>query len=302
VERNVVGAHAQGFNTGSVGVAVLGSYGTGSVTRATESALATLLAWRLDLAHLDPLSRLTWASGGNSRFRAGAPVGLRAVSGHRDTGFTSCPGQALYARLPRLARAVAATGLPKLYDPAVRGTVGRAVRFTARLSAPLAWAVTVYDLESTPLATGGGTGTTVDWTWDARAAVPGRYTYLISAGPDVRPAFGTVGGPATPLRLTGASAVPAVFSPNGDGFEDTTTVSYRLSAAATVTATLLDPLGTTLATLFADWRPPGSHSFTFAADGIADGVYAIRLDAVGWDRRRVTARVPVGVDRTLGPG
>ena len=51
-----------------------------------------LLAWRLDLAHVDPLSSLTVVSGGSERYPAGVPVVLRAVSGHRDTGLTSCPG------------------------------------------------------------------------------------------------------------------------------------------------------------------------------------------------------------------
>ena len=57
---------------------------------------------------------------------------LRAISGHRDTGFTSCPGNALYGRLPDLAHEVAAIGLPKLYEPTVQGRLGGPVRFTAQ--------------------------------------------------------------------------------------------------------------------------------------------------------------------------
>ena len=78
-----------------------------------------LLAWRLDVAHVNPLGKLTWTSGGNPRYPAGTKVGLRAVSGHRDTGPTSCPGGSLYAQLNGIASDVAATGLPKLYDPVV---------------------------------------------------------------------------------------------------------------------------------------------------------------------------------------
>jgi hypothetical protein len=301
IERNVVGAHAQGFNTGSVGVALLGSYGSTAVTTAAQNAIARLLAWRLDLAHLDPLSTLTWLSAGNPRFRAGAPVFLRTISGHRDTGFTSCPGNVLYARLPRIARATAALGLPKLYTPVVRGSIGRSVRFTARLSSELPWTVAVYDPEGGPLALGSGTGPTVDWTWDARGAVSGRYTYLISAGPDVRPAFGTFGGKAPPLRLTGASADPPVISPNGDGHEDATTISYTLSVTATVTATLVDSAEQPLSTLFSDWKPAGKHAFLFSAEGIADGDYTLVLSAAGGGARTVTARIPLVVDRTLPP-
>ena len=55
VDKNVIGAHAEGFNTGSVGVAVLGTYGSAAPPAAARTALANLLAWRLDVAHVDPL-------------------------------------------------------------------------------------------------------------------------------------------------------------------------------------------------------------------------------------------------------
>ena len=73
IDRNVVGAHAEGFNTGSVGVALIGDYSGTSVPKPAEDALARLLAWRLDIAHIDPLSTLTHASGGNPRFGNGLP-------------------------------------------------------------------------------------------------------------------------------------------------------------------------------------------------------------------------------------
>src|SRR5262249_48374912 len=149
LERNVVGAHAKGFNTGSVGVALLGNYNTASVSPAAQTALAQVLAWRLDIAHVDPLSAVTFISRGNTRYPAGTPVFLRAVSGHRDTGFTDCPGNHLYALLPQLAQAAATSGLPKLYAPAVQGAIGKQVRFTAQLSVPLAWTVAVSDKTGT---------------------------------------------------------------------------------------------------------------------------------------------------------
>ena len=54
----------------------------------------SLLAWRLDIAHVDPLSQVVDTSAGNAKFRAGKVVTLRAISGHRDTGPTECPGNA----------------------------------------------------------------------------------------------------------------------------------------------------------------------------------------------------------------
>src|SRR6266540_6108081 len=162
IDKNLVGAHAQGFNTGSVGVAVLGTYGSAGPPTAARTAVARLLAWRLDVAHVDPLSTLTWASGGNPRYAVGAPVFLRAVSGHRDTGFTSCPGNAFYAQLGALARQAGGLGLPKLYAPSVQGSVGGLVRFRARLSEPLPWTVTVTDAEGQVAGSGRGTSQAAD--------------------------------------------------------------------------------------------------------------------------------------------
>ena len=158
VERNVIGAHAEGFNTGSVGIALLGTYGDTKPTAKALDAIAALIAWRLDVAHVDPASRLSWISGGNARFPSGTPVPLAAVTGHRDTGPTSCPGNALHAQLPAIARKAAAIGLPKLYEPFVSGTPGGLVRFTARLSSARPWTVRVTDTSGAPVASGTGDG------------------------------------------------------------------------------------------------------------------------------------------------
>ena len=174
IERNVIGAHAEGFNTGSVGVAVVGEYSSLAVSPQARDSLAKLLAWRLDLAHVDPLSTLSFISGGNARFPAGLPVFLRTVSGHRDTGFTDCPGTALYNLLNAIAGDVAKTGLPKLYAPVVTGAVPGLVRFRARLSSPLPWTVDVYDAAGNAFASSSGVGPNVDWSWDATLAPPGK--------------------------------------------------------------------------------------------------------------------------------
>jgi hypothetical protein len=298
VDRNVIGAHAEGFNTGSVGVAVLGTYGDAPPPAVAQTALANLLAWRLDVAHVDPLGRLTVPSGGNPRFPAGTPVFLRAISAHRDTGFTSCPGNALYARIGAIAAQVAATGLPKLYTPSVTGDVGGLIRFRARLSEPRPWTVTVTSPDGAVVASGSGTSSDIDWTWDAATAPKGRYAWSIAAGDDLRPASGFIGAAPVPLRLTKPTAKPATISPNGDGQQDTSTISYTLSASATVTAVLRAPDGRQLATLFSERRAPGTRTFVFTADGVPDGRYEIVLTATD-GKATVTAVLPVVVDRTV---
>src|SRR5262245_64162287 len=102
MDRKVIGAHALGFNTGSVGVALIGNYTRATPTTAQQDALVRLLAWRLDVAHVDPLSRVVYTSSGNAKFKAGKVVTVRAVSGHRDTGPSECPGSRTYALLPSI--------------------------------------------------------------------------------------------------------------------------------------------------------------------------------------------------------
>jgi hypothetical protein len=298
IDRNVVGAHAQGFNTGSTGIALIGTYQSATPTAAQLAAVEKLIAWRLDLAHVDPLSTLTFISGGNPRFPAGVPVFLRAVSGHRDVYPTECPGANAYALLPTIAKAAAAIGLPKLYAPTVAGGLGGPVRFRARLSSSLPWTVTVTDTTGNVLATGTGTGTSVDWTWDATAALPGRYAWEIDAA-GVRSATGIVGGSAPQLTLS-AHAALGVISPNGDGRGDALTVKYRVGAGSLVTATVLDPAtGKTLARLFNEWRDPGNYALVWKGSNLPDGSYAIQFVAKSPAGTTVQSVVPVALDRTL---
>ena len=245
VDRAVVGAHAEGFNTGSVGVAVIGDFGAAALPPAASDAVAKLLAWRLDVAHVDPRSTLSFLSNGNARFARGLPVFLRAVSGHRDTGFTSCPGNVVHGLLDRISGDAQRIGLPKIYAPTATGAVGRPVRFRARLSTALQWTVEVIDSSGTQVATGTGFGSAVDWTWDATSATPASYRWRIAAGPTATPASGTLGrvAPSGPLVLTGVAADPETISPNDDGQADAATVTYTLSAPATVTITVLNSIG-----------------------------------------------------------
>ena len=300
MDRPVVGAHAEGFNTGSAGVAVLGNYSGAGITQAARDALNRLVAWRLDVAHVDPLSTLTFTSGGTAKFPRGVPVFLRAVSGHRDVGFTACPGDGLYRTLNDLAGLISQTGLPKLYAPTVSGRLGGPVRIRARLSGALPWTVSIADSAGNRVAGGSGTGTAVDWTWDATTAPPGPYSWTIEAGSEVLPATGRVGARAAALAVTSAAAEPGVVSPNGDGFADSAAVSYVLTAPATVTAALLDAAGTQIATLFTGARAAGRNEFPFAGETLGDGAYTIVLTAQNGNGRQVVAHVPVVVNRTLG--
>jgi hypothetical protein len=158
----------------------------------------------------------------------------------------------------------------------------------------------VLDAAGAQVASGRGDGQLIDWTWDATVAAPGRYTYSMDAGADVRPATGVVGGAAGPtagLAVTGAAARPATFTPNGDSQTDSTVISYTLSQAATVTATLQSG-GQTIATLFREQKSAGRQSFRFTASGVPDGSYTIVVSAQSGTRTS-RADIPVVIDRTL---
>jgi len=297
ITRPVVGAHAMGFNSGSVGVAVIGDYGSTAISPAARNALVSLIAWRLDLAHVDPLSKVVRVSAGNPRYAAGTAVTLNAISGHRDVYPSSCPGASLYAQLPSIRTAVAQTGLPKLYAPAVTGAVGGPVHFSARLSNAVPWTVTVRDDTGATVASGTGTGTKVDWTWDATAAVPAHYTWAITA-PSMRSATGSLGGAAVPLALNQLKVAPTIVSPNGDGRGDQAKATYRLSAPATVIAQVQDSTGVPLATVFQGTRPAGKQQLSWSPASLPDGWYKLALTAAA-GAKQVTTSTRFWVDRTL---
>jgi hypothetical protein len=301
LDRNVVGAHARGFNTGSFGIAVLGELTSIEPSKPAFEALARTLAWRLDLAHVDPLATVEATAAGNERFTAGAAVPLRAISGHRDTGLTACPGNRLYARLPALAQRVAGTGLPKIYDPAVSGEWGGLQTLTARLSASAPWKVTLTAADGSLEAEQSGSAVVVEATWDTATLAAGEYTWRIEA-PGATPATGSVGASdaSVALALADVSAREAVISPNADGVLDSTTIGYRLSVPATVSAVAVDPAGVAVATLApARWRRAGAHELAVDGAGLSDGAYTIRLEARSATGESVTTDVGLAITRTL---
>ena len=301
IDKNVIGAHAQGFNTGSVGVALLGTYGSTQPSKAAQDAIARLIAWRLDLAHVDPTSFLTFISGGSDRYASGIPVVLSAVSGHRDTGFTECPGAALYGRLGSLAASARAAGLPKVFEPRAEVS-GTAVRFRATLSSPLSWSVAVTSSAGAEVARGSGGGVDIDWTWDSTGVQAGSFTWTITAA-DARPASGVLraGAGTLPLAIEGASADPEAISPNGDEQADTALLTYRLNAPANVTVDVVDSVGGVIETLVDRvWTRAGQHTVLIDGADLPDGRYGIVITARTAAGTEVQSIVPLTVSRTLG--
>jgi hypothetical protein len=301
VDRNVIGAHALGFNTGAVGIALLGTYEDAAASAAAQDAIARLIAWRLDLAHVDPTAFLTYISGGSERYASGIPVLLSSVSGHRDTGFTACPGDVLYGRIGTIASTARGLGGLKIFEP--RATpAGSAVRVRARLSQSQSWAVAITGTSGAEVARGTGSGTTVDWTWDSAGFPAGSYRWAVSAG-TARPALGTfrAGGGSAPLAIEALAAEPDAISPNADGQADTTTVTYRISASANVTIQVTDTIGGVVATVLDRvWTAAGQHTVGLDGAALADGTYNVVMTARTASGASVASLIPLSVNRTLG--
>ncbi|MER6128827.1 peptidoglycan recognition protein [Streptomyces sp. NPDC001795] len=104
MDRPVTGAHTQGFNHRTSGIAAIGTFTEGvPVPKAMTDAIAAVAAWKLGLADIDPRSRVRLvSSNGLSRYKEGTTALLPALAGHRDGYMTSCPGAALSALLPAI--------------------------------------------------------------------------------------------------------------------------------------------------------------------------------------------------------
>lgn len=167
-ERAVVGAHVSGFNSGSVGVSVMGNFSRRKPPPAVRQALAELLAWEADRHDLDPLARHTYVNPDTGRRRK-----LMVIAGHRAAGSTECPGDYLANALRAVRRDTAAvmgpgkaSSLITLSASTTQATPGQSVTYSGRLTDPsglglIGRQVTVYQrarggrwLEADTVATG----------------------------------------------------------------------------------------------------------------------------------------------------
>ena len=112
LDQPVVGAHAQGFNTQTAGIASIGDHTQVEAPPEELSAIARYARWRLQVAGQPLTGTVTLTSGGGSesRYAAGVRVREDRVLGHRDVGRTACPGGLLFGQLDDL-RNMVATGV-----------------------------------------------------------------------------------------------------------------------------------------------------------------------------------------------
>ncbi len=88
---NVIGAHAYPYNSGSVGIAAMGTYTSVNISSQLEQSLVSLLTWECYKHGIHPLGYSTFVD----KYVAN-------IMGHRDVNNTQCPGDNLYNQLPSI--------------------------------------------------------------------------------------------------------------------------------------------------------------------------------------------------------
>jgi hypothetical protein len=93
LDRAVVAAHTQYYNSSSFGISAIGTYSSKSVESKVRIALANAIAWKFTVHGIDDAEGVSMYRGSNARTQ-------NTIAGHRNTKSTACPGDRLYAELP----------------------------------------------------------------------------------------------------------------------------------------------------------------------------------------------------------
>ena len=188
--RATIGTHAAGFNTGTLGVAMIGDMTKTTASPAAQKALARVIAYAASTWHFDAQGTVSLVSKGSPRYSAGTRATLPRVFGHQQTSTTACPGS-LQDRLPAL-RALSKIALrpaPQIVDARLSGApvhAPTAMSLTARITPAATWRATLTSGVDGHVvaATRGGSGTArVSWDGqeDGLPVLPGSYAWTITA-------------------------------------------------------------------------------------------------------------------------
>ncbi|MBO0609167.1 cell wall-binding repeat-containing protein [Myceligenerans salitolerans] len=102
IEEPIIGAHTGGWNTGTVGVSMLGNYQEVAPQEAQLTGVGNIIGFKLARYGVDPEGTSTFTAVGHTeggKYYPGDQVELAHVFGHRDTHATACPGNLGYPLL-----------------------------------------------------------------------------------------------------------------------------------------------------------------------------------------------------------
>ena len=95
-----VGAHARGVNTGTMGLSMMGDYSSVSPSEAQLHSVGRMAGWFLKRAGItDANGRAGLHVWTTERYQAGSTISMPRILGHRDVGYTTCPGNVGYSKL-----------------------------------------------------------------------------------------------------------------------------------------------------------------------------------------------------------
>ena len=320
--RPVIGAHTSGFNTGTVGISLIGAFTKVRPTAKALAAVDRLVAWRLDVAHVKPAGTMQLVARSSDKFRLGTTVTMRAVSGHRDLFPTSCPGALTYAQLSGIALRATRSGGLKVQNvtptPTIDPTTGEVGALAVRWLTNSKVASSVLSVERISdgrvIATRSVTGLfpsvsladadlRVDGVlpriWDLRLRVSATTPTLRArfALIDLGAAYGTA--PGFTVTTPPADTVAPASAPPGNQLH----VGFTLTRSAVLGAWLRDPTtGERIATLHEPrWRtaaPAQEFLDLGVPDDVPAGSYVLEV-GVEADTApgRSIARFPVTVVR-----
>ena len=326
ITRGVIGAQVGGFNTGSTGISVIGTFTEVAPPQVVVTALERLLAWKLSLGDLDPRGTAELTCGLTDKYKKGDTVTFPVIAGHRDANRTECPGDQLYALLPAIRADVAERMSPTpvvatltadrtLVSPNGDGTADQ-TDLAGSLSISADWRLVIKDAAGHSVGSWSGHGSKAAVTWKGTGGdgvVPdGDYTAELTAstaaGASDTASVKLTVDTAAP-GLVSARAAPKSFSPNGDAQEETTTVTYSPAETCSVRVGILDEDEHVVRWLHG-WRQEDAAAQSVTWDGrvtsrgslvpAASGRYRFRIerrDAAGNVARN---GVKVVLDKSLG--
>ena len=224
------GAHAKGFNSGTLGVVLLGTFDTVLPTAAARAALETLLAWESGRHGIDPLTSSVYTNPD-----LGTQLTLNHISGHRNVNNTDCPGALFYPTFPTL-RSNVANRIAATVGPSVDQTPPSVTSFKTLATTPtggssidfgLIFSEPVTGLTSSDFTVG---GTSNGWSVSNVVGVGTGYTVTVHAN---SPPPGTIDLGLKSGSVTDGSANVGPGSPSSasatfalDATQPTVTLTY----------------------------------------------------------------------------
>ncbi|MFN8111970.1 MAG: N-acetylmuramoyl-L-alanine amidase [Solirubrobacterales bacterium] len=109
MSRAVIGAHAEGVNTQTTGVAAIGDFTRKKPSKELQRSIVQYLAWKLDISGVSPegTTFLKSTGGPSQKTPKGERVKVKTIFNHGTTNYTDCAGAALNRLVPKIRKKVA---------------------------------------------------------------------------------------------------------------------------------------------------------------------------------------------------